>query len=111
MKHKHADLIIAWANGAEIQFREYEGKWNDFQPNGYACWHQDMEYRIKPEPKPETLDTRSYLIGRYDGLRELTEDEIREVADSVCHTWKKNGVGELYMTDFARAILKKAIEK
>ena len=41
-------------------------------------------------------------------MRELTEDEIREVADSVCHTWKKNGVGELYMTDFARAILKKA---
>ena len=44
-------------------------------------------------------------------MRELTEDEIREVADSVCHTWKKNGVGELYMTDFARAILKKAGEK
>ena len=44
-------------------------------------------------------------------MRELTEDEIREVADSVCHTWKKNGVGELYMTDFARAILKKAQEK
>jgi len=43
--------------------------------------------------------------------RELTEDEIREVADSVCHTWKKNGVGELYMTDFAKAILKKASEK
>jgi hypothetical protein len=43
--------------------------------------------------------------------RELTEDEIREVADSVCHTWKKNGVGELYMTDFARAILKKASDK
>ena len=43
--------------------------------------------------------------------RELTEDEIREVADSVCHAWKKNGVGEIYMTDFARAILKKASEK
>jgi len=41
----------------------------------------------------------------------LTEDEIREVADSVCHTWKKNGVGELYMEDFARAILRKAQEK
>jgi len=40
----------------------------------------------------------------------LTEDEIREVADSVCHTWKKNGVGELYMEDFARAILRKAQE-
>ena len=61
--------------------------------------------------KKETLDTRSYLIGRYDKLRELTDEEIREVADSVCHTWKKNGVGELYMTDFARAILRKASEK
>ena len=39
-------------------------------------------------------------------MRELTEDEIKEVADSVCHTWKKNGVGELYMTDFAKAIIK-----
>ena len=44
-------------------------------------------------------------------IRELTEDEIREVADSVCHAWKKNGVGEIYMTDFAKAILKKASEK
>jgi hypothetical protein len=43
--------------------------------------------------------------------KELTEDEIREVADSVCHAWKKNGVGELYMEDFARAILRKAQEK
>jgi hypothetical protein len=41
----------------------------------------------------------------------LTEDEIRKVADSVCHAWKKNGVGELYMEDFARAILRKAQEK
>ena len=50
-------------------------------------------------------------IIQYNKPRELTEDEIREVADSVCHTWKKNGVGELYMTDFARAILRKASEK
>ena len=57
-----------------------------------------------------------YATGYWNGIakvkpRELTEDEIREVADSVCHTWKKNGVGELYMTDFARAILRKASEK
>lgn len=44
-------------------------------------------------------------------VKELTEDEIKEVADSVCHAWKKNGVGELYMEDFARAILRKAQEK
>ena len=70
----------------------------------------DIPLYTHPIPN-ETLDTRSYLIGRYDGLREVTDEEIREVADSVCHTWKKNGVGELYMTDFARAILRKAQEK
>jgi len=63
MKNKHADLIHAWADGAEIQFREYAGEWNDFQPNGYACWHQDMEYRIKPEPKP---DFRKYFAYHFD---------------------------------------------
>jgi hypothetical protein len=48
---------------------------------------------------------------RTDEFRKLTEDEIKEVADSVCHAWKKNGVGELYMTDFAKALLQKAREK
>jgi len=67
MKHKHADLIIAWANGAEIQFREYAGEWNDFQPNGYACWHQDMEYRIKPKLKPDFVYHVSVKFG-LDGL-------------------------------------------
>jgi len=44
-------------------------------------------------------------------IKDLTEDEIKKCADSVCHAWKKNGVGELYMEDFARAILRKAQEK
>ena len=44
-------------------------------------------------------------------MRELTEEEIREVADSVCHDWNKENIGSLYMTDFAKAILKKASEK
>ena len=44
-------------------------------------------------------------------IKDLTEDDIKKCADSVCHAWKKNGVGELYMEDFARAILRKAQEK
>ena len=44
-------------------------------------------------------------------VKELTKNEIKECADSVCHAWKKNGVGELYMEDFAIAILRKAQEK
>lgn len=46
MKHKHADLIHAWADGAEIQ-ELYDGRWVDTDPS----WYASVEYRIKPEEK------------------------------------------------------------
>lgn len=46
-RHKHADLIIAWANGATIQ-------WFDKRPEHWATtsspmWDNNHHYRIKPE--------------------------------------------------------------
>jgi hypothetical protein len=63
----------------------------------------------------ETLNTRSYLIGRYDGLRELTDEEIYALAVEN-GAWKSKESGNVYPNDlellnFARAILKKASEK
>ena len=58
MKHKHADLIHAWADGAKIQWRDPkdDDHWSDIRiPN----WLEDCEYRIKPEPKPDVV---KYLI-------------------------------------------------
>jgi hypothetical protein len=72
----------------------------DFDGNGYlymdASSGSDWASRVK----------NCEFLYTHPPMRELTEDEIKEVADSVCHTWKKNGVGELYMTDFAKAIIK-----
>ena len=48
MKHKHADLIHAWADGAKIQVKEW-GEWHDVRSGPY--WGKDSEYRIKPEEK------------------------------------------------------------
>jgi hypothetical protein len=46
-RHKHADLIIAWANGAKIQYYHC-GDWFDVDtPN----WRADGAYRIKPKAK------------------------------------------------------------
>jgi hypothetical protein len=57
MKHKHYDCIVAWANGAKIQARFPNGEWQDFC---YPSWDgKDIEYRIKPEPKPDVV---KYLI-------------------------------------------------
>lgn len=46
-RHKHADLIHAWAEGAEIQFLNAEDKWMDVQ--GYPSWLSGGQYRIKPK--------------------------------------------------------------
>lgn len=50
MKHKHAELIKAWADGAEIQHRYLRKKWEDTRNPGWDC---DFEYRIKPVPRPQ----------------------------------------------------------
>lgn len=52
--HKHAALIKAWADGAEIEFR-----WDcldDWRRTTAPRWDQDGDYRIKPEPKPDAVD-------------------------------------------------------
>ena len=53
MKHKHADLIIAWANGAEIEYLNgINNEWRTFVKD-HNVWYEDWEYRIKPEPEPD----------------------------------------------------------
>jgi hypothetical protein len=58
MKHKHADLIHAWADGAEIEARYLKADgWTDWEKEeGRFIWFLDgAEYRIKPEPKPDVV--------------------------------------------------------
>lgn len=67
--HKHAALIKAWADGAEIEvlvghkWVGVEENWTSYQN---PFWYPDMEYRIKPEPKP---DVRFQLRADVDGLK------------------------------------------
>ena len=50
--HKHAELIKAWADGAEIEVKgSTEDSWFFVDPD----WDTDIEYRIKPEPKPDVV--------------------------------------------------------
>ena len=55
MRHKHADLICAWANGAEIQiYVSKRGDWvwvDTCEP----MWLESAKYRINPEPKPDVV--------------------------------------------------------
>jgi hypothetical protein len=55
-KHKHYDVIVAWAEGKPIECRlSPQGDWLlVINPN--PNWHIDCEYRIKPHKYQEVID-------------------------------------------------------
>lgn len=62
--HKHAALIKAWADGAEIQVKDLTNyddpcdcKWKDFSEFDDEVWYSKWEYRTKPK----TIKYRTYL--------------------------------------------------
>lgn len=62
--HKHAELIKAWADGAEIQyFSICANDWITCNSGGFY-WYERVQYRIKPEPKP--VDEVGYTHIRYN---------------------------------------------
>lgn len=46
MRHKHADLIHAWAEGAKIEIENSNGDWTEIRHPNFS---QENNYRIKPE--------------------------------------------------------------
>lgn len=65
MKHKHADVLIAIAEGKDVQWMNpVIGIWHDakFRPHT-PITSPDFEWRIKPETKPD--------IVKYIGLNEF----------------------------------------
>lgn len=56
--HKHAELIKAWADGAEIQVYDMNG--NGWYEDVRPTWNEHRAYRIKPEPKPDIV--KSFVL-------------------------------------------------
>ena len=48
--HKHAAVIKAWADGAEIELKVGPG--SNWQPTNKPAWVDCYEYRVKPTPVP-----------------------------------------------------------
>ncbi len=78
MRHKHADEIIAWANGAEIQLYHTDTeKWVDAPT---PLWF-DCEYRIKPEPnRSDEMTDRDILIQYM--LMKVRQEDWHGVSDA-----------------------------
>lgn len=49
-KHKHYDVIVAWANGEKCEFfSPITEKWEPLNPNSVPAFYEDYQYRIKPK--------------------------------------------------------------
>lgn len=64
--HKHAELIKAWADGAEIEVSYLvvgADGWSEWKVEEYPRWYDPMaRFRIKPEPKPDIVAFRNLSI-------------------------------------------------
>jgi len=55
-RHKHYEIIMAWASGKEIQFFDSdENQWRDWGYTSCPSFTVTSEWRIKPEPKPDVV--------------------------------------------------------
>lgn len=89
--HKHAELIRAWADGAEIEYYVVSSsKWHRCVENKPA-WDTMMEYRIKPEP-PKYPQTS------------FTSEDIAEIARNTPGVWRDSYIA------IANAAIARAIE-
>lgn len=83
--HKHADLIKAWADGAEIEWYDNIDKlWKDCL--GSFDWGATCMFRIKPQPKPDYTDTTSVyrnLNYRYEHEREKNKYDLKFAPDYI----------------------------
>jgi len=76
--HKHCEVIKAWADGAEIQYREKGGWMKCNSPQ----WFEETEYRVKPP----TIRYRVALL-RYDDGRVTTCNAETEVQEKSLREW------------------------
>lgn len=75
VRHKWADVIHAWAEGKEIQWRFINCDWEELPLNRTPEFNNTQsEWRVKPEPKPDIIGTCIVGLGR-DGVFQVQKNE------------------------------------
>ena len=79
-RHKHADVIIAWAEGKDVQVWDFtQNEWGDVTTES-PTWCEGWKYRIKPPTKKCRValfesDTSIYYTSTADTLEEANSHE------------------------------------
>lgn len=79
---KHADLIKAWADGAEIEEQHLKKDWQPFN-DGHWMQTDSWNYRIKP--KPDVVDY--VFVGAFHRISACQLEWARETNSNLKLTW------------------------
>ena len=81
-RHKHADVIIAWAEGKDVQVRDEDNNcWLDVKVYCSApSFNEDWEYRVKPPAK-------KYRVALFNDYTRVCTADNTEVASSYEKEW------------------------
>ena len=73
--HKHAELIKAWADGAEIEYKGFNNVWKSASA---VCvqWSNSTHYRIKPQKTAKDTE-----LEELEAKARQLADEIKELRD------------------------------
>ena len=84
MRHKHADVIIAWANGKSVSFFDpLTKKWLKYL-GGQPFFNVDLEWRIDPEEPnwweniPEYGILAESVLGQFVAVLKAEPNDVTE---------------------------------
>ena len=93
-KHKHYDVIVAWANGEEIEWSEDGKIWFGGQPASSPSWLENYFYRVKPK-------TPMYRLYSDKDIPEVVNVVLKNFSDFETFNWnalKTNNI--VWLTDW-----------
>jgi hypothetical protein len=82
--HKHAAFIHAWAEGAEIEVAYGVGWQGVLEPR----WLEQVDYRVKPTTKPDSVAHFYANVGAVGRVVDLTKADLRLIFDGETGTLK-----------------------
>jgi hypothetical protein len=84
--HKHADILREWAldTSKAVQYRNGSEEWQDIQQ---PSWATNVEYRFKPEPKPDYC-TYAVILNNSLQVSHLGKPNIKLTFDGETHQLK-----------------------
>lgn len=101
MKHPHAELIHAWAEGADIQIKTLLEGWQDTKS---PIWGTDTEYRIKPkQPKQPEWFENIPKHGVLCWVSDTRSNPSSDTALSIITTHKSENFEDLFGAEWAYA--------